>query len=147
MLAQKKSKVSSFNTPRHASFANGEGEAGHIRVEALFQPDILIPSQFQDTYRRRFNLEPERVLMLAVLEDAVQCFQDHVAATRPKHRVLFQESEEWLLDHNNSYPFSFENICEALGLDPDYLRQGLLRWKDTALANLEGKEYRTRLAS
>ena len=24
--------------------------------------------------------------------------------------------------------FSFENICETLGFNPAYLRQGLLRW-------------------
>ena len=31
----------------------------------IFQPDILIDAQFQTSQRRRFHLEPERVLMLA----------------------------------------------------------------------------------
>jgi hypothetical protein len=30
--------------------------------------------------------------------------------------------------------FSFDNLCEALGYDPDYMRAGLQRWKETTLA-------------
>jgi hypothetical protein len=44
---------------------------------ALFQPDILVTVQYLSTYRRRFHLRPEQLLMLAVLEDAVVCFQDN----------------------------------------------------------------------
>jgi hypothetical protein len=29
--------------------------------------------------------------------------------------------------------FSFENICEALGFNPAYVRQGLLRWMKNKL--------------
>ena len=35
----------------------------------LLQPDYLLSLQFLDTCRRKSYLEPERVLMLAVLED------------------------------------------------------------------------------
>lgn len=104
------------------------------KVLAVFQPDILISAQYLATYRGRFHLNPEQVLMLAVLEDAIICFQDHVAATCKRKRLLHLEAEQWILDQDKSYLFSFENICDSLGFEPAYLRQGLIRWKQAALA-------------
>lgn len=108
------------------------------KVLAVFQPDILISAQYLATYRRRFHLNPEQLLMLAVLEDAIICFQDHVLATCRRKRLLHQEAEQWVLDEDKSYLFSFENICDALGFEPAYLRQGLIRWKQEALASHSG---------
>ena len=45
------------------------------KVSSLFQPDTLLPAQYFETFRRKSHLEPEKRLMLAVLEDAVACFQ------------------------------------------------------------------------
>jgi hypothetical protein len=95
----------------------------------IFQPDILIDAQFQSSHRRRFHLEPEKVLMLAVLQDAVVCFQEHVAAKCKRKQLLHREAEEWISNMDHSYLFSFENVCEALGFDANYMRDGLLRWK------------------
>lgn len=104
------------------------------KVLAVFQPDILISTQYLATYRRKFHLNPEQVLMLAVLEDAIICFQDHVTATCKRKRLLHLEAEQWFLDEDRSYLFSFENVCDSLGFEPSYLRQGLARWKEAALA-------------
>jgi hypothetical protein len=41
------------------------------KTNGLFELDQLLPMQFFDAYRRKTYLEPERLLMLAVLEDAV----------------------------------------------------------------------------
>ena len=68
--------------------------------------------------------------MLAVLADAVGYFQKYVLAEDEKGKKLFQEEEEWILEKNSDWLFSFENICEALRLDPNYIRQGLLSWKE-----------------
>jgi hypothetical protein len=46
---------------------------------------------------------------------------------------MHRDAEEWILSRDHAYLFSFENVCEALGYDAEYLRQGLLRWKETAL--------------
>ncbi|TMA12624.1 MAG: hypothetical protein E6J89_04180 [Deltaproteobacteria bacterium] len=95
---------------------------------SLFQPDTLIPDQYFETFRRK-RLEPEKQLMLAVLEDAVRCFQDNVMARSGKRKKLFDEAEEWILEENSDWLFSFESTCEVLGFNPQYVRQGLLRWK------------------
>jgi hypothetical protein len=113
---------------------------------AVFQPDILVGTQYLATYRRRFHLEPERVLMLAVLEDAVVCFQEYVNARCKRKRLLHEEAEQWILEENNSYLFSFENICEALGFEASYLRQGLLRWKRITVKTVPGMNQRTSVA-
>jgi hypothetical protein len=114
---------------------------------AVFQPDILVTVQYLSTYRRRFHLEPEQLLMLAVLEDAVLCFQDNLTAGVPRKQSLFREAEDWILNDDKSYLFSFENICEFLTLDPGYLRRGLIQWKERAMREATRKPVRQQLAS
>jgi hypothetical protein len=102
---------------------------------AVFQTDTLIPDQFHATYQSKACLAPEKSLMLAVLHDAIICFQDNVKADNKRKRTLFLEAEEWILREDSFYLFSFESICASLGLDARYLRQGLMQWKAAALAN------------
>jgi len=99
------------------------------RVASLFQPDTLMPAQFLDTYRRKSHLEPETSLMLAVLEDAVACFQKYVLARDERGIELFQEAEQWIMKEDAEWLFSFDNICDSLGINPEYMRAGLVRWK------------------
>jgi len=73
-------------------------------------------------------LEPEKRLILAILEDAIHCFQNNLFAQSVKSKRLFREAEEWIVEVGSDWVFSFENICETLGLDASYMRQGLLRW-------------------
>ncbi|MGH7853420.1 MAG: hypothetical protein ACREP3_08250 [Candidatus Binatia bacterium] len=108
----------------------------------IFQPDILIEAQFQSSHQRRFHLDPERVLMLAVLQDAVVCFQEHVVANCKRKQSLHREAEEWISNTDPSYLFSFENVCETLGFDANYMRDGLLRWKRAARENRGEKNAR-----
>jgi hypothetical protein len=86
-----------------------------------------------EIFRRESYLDPEKKLMLAVLEDAIACFQSYVFARDRKKKVLFQEAEHWLQDTSGDGPFSFANVCETLGFAPDYLRQGLSQWKTARL--------------
>jgi hypothetical protein len=86
-----------------------------------------------ENFQRKSYLEPEEKLMLAVLEDAIACFQKYAFARDRNGKVLFQEAEYWVQDSNSHWPFSFANVCEILGLAPDYLRQGLGQWKGAML--------------
>jgi hypothetical protein len=99
------------------------------RVTSLFQPDTLLPEQYMETFRRKLHLEPEKKLLLAVLEDAIACYQKYVFARDGKGKMLFTEAEEWFSEKGTDWLFSFSNVCEALGFNPDYLRQGLFQWK------------------
>jgi len=80
---------------------------------------------FLENFRRKSYLEPEKKLMLAVLENGVECFQKYALARDRKERLLFQEAEYWVQDTNRDWPFSFAKVCETLGFAPDCLRQGL----------------------
>jgi hypothetical protein len=104
------------------------------RLASLFEPDTLLEAQYYDTFRRKAHLEPEKRLMLGVLEDAVACFQKYVGARDGRGKAMFREAEEWIIEENSDGLFSFENICDVLGFNPEYVRQGLLRWKETKLA-------------
>jgi hypothetical protein len=110
------------------------------RLGFLFQPDVLIPAQYFDTLRSKTGMEPEKRLMLAVLEDAVRCFQDNVPAESDAKKKLFAEAAEWFLDKSDDWAFSFESICDALSLNPEYVRRGLLRWKEKNLATHRNAE-------
>ena len=72
--------------------------------------------------------EGERRLMLAVLMDAVRTARtlQHRAAHRPlplvKERELRRELS-WFFSSDRAHPFAFENICEALGLEAEYIRR------------------------
>jgi hypothetical protein len=91
------------------------------------RPQSLSSAQYIYTLRRRIFLEPEKRLMLAILEDAVQCFQNNGFAQSVRGRRIFQEAKKWIVDADRDWVFSFENVCEALGLNPAYVRAGLRR--------------------
>ncbi len=100
-------------------------------MDSLSQPDTLLPAQYLETIRRENHLDPEKMLMLAVLEDGVICFQKYITTQDEKGKRLLSEAEEWLLMEQNGedWLFSFDNVCETLGLNPGYIREGLLRWR------------------
>jgi hypothetical protein len=100
------------------------------RIASLFQPDTLLSAQYFDNMRRRTLLEPEKRLMLAILEDAVNCFQENLSAESGKRKILFNDVEQWIRADGSDWVFSFDHICEALGFTPAYVRQGLLRWQE-----------------
>jgi hypothetical protein len=77
----------------------------------------------------------EKKLMLAILESATEDFQKYVLANHKRGKVLFQEAEEWILATEDHSFFSFENICEYLKLNPGYMRQGFMRWKEAQRNN------------
>ena len=41
----------------------------------LFVPDVLTPEQFYDSRKDDSNIRPVKKLMMAILEDALRCFQ------------------------------------------------------------------------
>ncbi len=100
----------------------------------LLQPDTLLPSQYFAALKRKGNHEPERRLAIAVLQDAVDCYQKHFRARERKARQLFLDAEEWIASQDRSWPFSFDNICDLLQINPEYLRRGLAIWKERQVA-------------
>ncbi len=99
------------------------------RSFGLFEPDALLPAQFYAAFRGGSAVRGEKRLMLAVLEDALDCYQKYAFARDVHGRQLFDESHDWITSSNRAWFFSFENICETLGINPEYLRRGLETWR------------------
>jgi len=113
-------------------------------IGSLSAADILASQQYyeQETSGR----QPERSLMSAVLLDAVECFQKYLLLHDEYSNRLFREAENWILDNDREWLFSFINICDALTIDPHYLRKGLLRWKQHAMHSVYTRERNKRSA-
>ena len=107
------------------------------KFSSALQADIIVPSQYFDRVRSEDSSQPEKRLMLAVMENAIVTFQKSIYAATRRQRRLLKETEEWIHSLDTSWPFSFENICATLGIDANYLRLGLEQWKDTQLEQSE----------
>lgn len=91
----------------------------------LFEPDALMPEQYFAGLGKEAGASNERSLMLAILRDAVECYQKYALARDPQGEDLHREASEWIFSNDREWPFSFENICDVLGVSADYVRVGL----------------------
>ena len=107
-----------------------EKETLDERLPSLFEPDTLLPIQYFEAMRKKHLLEGEKRLILSVLEDAVECFMKCIDAATNKGQRLFREADEWISHEDKRWVFSFDNVCDMLDINPDYMRVGLSRWKD-----------------
>ena len=110
---------------------NGGGRTVGLdeRIGSLFQPDTLLGEDYAANFRRKIPLEPERTLLLAVLEDGVRCYQENLFVVNGKRRTLFDEAREWLFSDDADWFCSFVSICTLLNLEPNYIRRGLRQWE------------------
>ncbi len=97
-------------------------------VSRRIKPDALLSGQLAEHRPVRGDVR----LLLAVLEEAVSTFRHNIAAKTRREQRLLLEAEEWFRSDDNGWLFAFESICNMLGFDPDLLRKGLERWKQTA---------------
>jgi hypothetical protein len=106
---------------RRESFRSSWGELA---------PAAVLPAQLTPAFRCDASQQPEKRLMLAVLEEAVAAYQKLTCATTPYGRREFLAAQSWIESDEMRWPFSFANICEALGLDSAAVRRGLRAWRD-----------------
>jgi len=98
------------------------------QLSTLLEPDVMLPEQFF-AGPRRGEERGEHRLMAAILDDAVQTFcMPRVARARGGWRAE-RQAGEWIESTDRSWIFSFERICEALGLEADCIRRGIRTWK------------------
>ena len=110
------------------------------KPDSLFQPDTVAPHEYFDTICRKALWQPEKELMVAILEDAVGCFQKYLFARDKKGKRLFLDAETWINGEEGKSVLSFDNVCEELDLDSEFLRSGLRRWKQKKLAAVTAAE-------
>ena len=108
-------------------------------IHLLFEPDTAVPAQFFATVRRQApTKQGEYRLLLAVLEDAINCFQKNAHSADKWKQRLFDEAQAWITGEGEDTAgqaedqvpgFSFGYVCDILGLDAANLRWGLQRWR------------------
>lgn len=90
-----------------------------------FEPAPVLPSQLVAGARPG---TPAQRLMLAVLSSALADYRQYLHASSGGGRRYFREAAAWLSSPRCDDPFAFVSVCDALGLDPSYIRDRLRRW-------------------
>ena len=112
-----------------------------MSTEATVLPNVqreMVWAQVRDP--SMVPLEAEKRLMLAVLETAVNDFRTYAIVPTGRGRWLFMEVAAWF-DSSTTGAFDFEGICEATGLDPDFIRKGLRSWYAMQRLRLRSKPW------
>ena len=104
--------------------------------------DTTIMQTHLDTFRRSEHLEPEKSLLTAILNDAVQEYGKYRRAHDAAGKRRFHEVDEWIMRRGNGWIFSFDNVCELLGLHPHVVRRRL-RKTPSKPADQPGRETQT----
>ncbi len=97
----------------------------------------LITEQFFDSRVSLIRVCPETALMYAVLEDAFLGFQKKFETERRFIRRA-REAERWFSSDDSRWLFSFVAVCDALGLEPEYIRKKLKHWAPSRLSRAQG---------
>ena len=94
------------------------------RPRPPLQPDgIFLPAQL--TSLTAAEKSGSRRLMSAVLGDGVHCYLKYARAHDGDLRQLHDEAVQWIESTDTSWPYSFENLCSALGIAAPVLRSEL----------------------
>ncbi len=77
----------------------------------------------------------ERALLSALLFDGLQSYVRYLSAETLSERSDYSEAYRWVHKADEEdYVFSFESVCDALGINPEYLRLGLANASNSFLA-------------
>lgn len=107
---------------------NLDAAAQRTTFEAALGVQQILPSQYYDLSAGH-RLSGEQKLMLALLADAINVYQQGALSRKTRQRLLYLEAERWIADQQGHQPFSFETVCDALGINPAVLRRRLVNWK------------------
>jgi hypothetical protein len=102
--------------------------------DELSQAGAVLPVQFHNARVDKATAEPLRRLMVAILVDAIRCFQTKLALRQPARRQEFAEVRSWIFSDVDNGCFSFRAICDALGIDPKAIRKRIAEWEEMRCA-------------
>lgn len=116
-------QVTSITSPDRAEDAGGDRSIERRQGMQAAEPDPTAEGT-------EIQWTPEHELRLAILQDAIDCICFNLKRPRQNPEILARQAEFWIgLDDWNS-PFSFNNVCEALGLAPEATRESVLAQRD-----------------
>ncbi len=107
----------------------GDYRFSQEEAKLLGQPDVLCVDEYLHVYRARPAETPERRLLSAILRDAIDCYIRDCCAPNRHKKSSFREAKEWFFSVDDYGVFSFEYVCNALRIEPGYIRRGLVAYK------------------
>jgi hypothetical protein len=102
--------------------------------DELSEAGAVLPVQFHNARVDKATAEPLRRLMVAILVDAIRCFQTKLALRQPARRQEFAEVRSWIFSDVDNGCFSFRAVCDALGIDPKAIRKRIAEWEEMRCA-------------
>ena len=99
---------------------------GRPPIHLSLSLNLVMPSQF---FPERGDGPGERRLMRAVLKDALAVLFKYDATQDRRGQRLLAEAQHWLESDDTDWPFSFVNVCDALGLEPSCVRERVARYR------------------
>lgn len=98
-----------------------------IQSEELLKPETILPAQFQRMWCGTRKTTPEKALLMAVLQQALEDLRNSSDRPGAQARRLYREAYQWVVSDDRSWPCSFLNVCDLLGLSAGALRTEMLR--------------------
>jgi len=110
------------------------GEAAAAGAERMIH--VMLPVQYLRQPGERLA-GPEKRLALAVLQDGVvrQSYRWAAGAkgrARVRNRQAYDLAMAYVASRDRTWPYSFENLCETIGVDASSPRQRLAQGQVTA---------------
>ena len=110
-----------------------------VIVETVAGLHQILPSQYFDVSGGH-RLTAEQRLMLALLADAINVYQQGAVSKATRKRLLYIDAERWIMAASvDPHAFSFDTVCDALGINPSVLRRKLLSWKHAVCRDVESR--------
>ena len=120
----------SFLNTRAGAASTGHARRHLVGEGRLFEPDVMLPAQYFTLLRKRSPQGPEYMLVIAMLQDAVECFQKYrFAIDENGRRAVTRTPTTGSRPTISKWPFSFENVCgDPEARTPTTCARGLFRW-------------------
>jgi hypothetical protein len=99
-------------------------ESGIVRKESAireYEFATVLPSQYSGLRSKA----PEEQLLIAILQDAIECVEKYRFATDAEGQGEFHAAKRWLLADERDWPCSFARICEVLDINAVEVRARL----------------------
>ena len=111
-------------------------------TNTCFQNDSVVRlPQFGEFTAELHSVKPKKSLAKGVLSQAGKDLRLFQGVQDPVSQALYMDANTWLLSDDTSWPYSFVNVCQLLGLSVEFTRGDLLlnahsswysRWLQTA---------------
>jgi hypothetical protein len=129
-------KETNMHTTRSPAQQNQAPQILSAGWDAFYESPSAVGARPEEFFNSRVSLAtvcPETALMYAVLEDAFVCFKKQFEIESPGIQLTAREAGEWFFSDDSRWLFSFVSVCDALGLEPEFIRKRLKRLSQSHL--------------